>query len=120
MTKDDACIFCQLDPADIVAENDLAIAIRDKFPAKPLHTLIIPRRHCTDVFETTPCEREALHGLAADCLSALKLTDPTIEGVNFRSNVGAVAGQKILHTHIHLIPRRLGDMAPPPAQQDMD
>ena len=109
------CMFCNLEEKFIIAENALAIAVRDKFPAKPLHTLIIPKRHTIDVFETTAAEREALHELAAACLRRLKEEDPTIEGVNIGHNVGQVAGQKIFHTHLHLIPRRKGDLAPPVA-----
>jgi diadenosine tetraphosphate (Ap4A) HIT family hydrolase len=116
MADVDDCIFCKLDAQSIVAENDLAIAIRDKFPAKPLHTLIIPKRHTCDVFDCTADEREALHTLAVACLDALKCEDPTIEGVNLGYNIGNVAGQKIFHTHLHLIPRRKGDLVPPPAR----
>lgn len=114
----DDCIFCKLDAQFIVAENELAIAIRDKFPSKPLHTLIIPKRHTRNVFDCSSAEREALHTLAVACLNALKGEDPTIEGVNFGYNIGEVAGQKIFHTHLHLIPRRKGDLAPLPASGD--
>lgn len=115
---DDSCIFCDHAALDIIAENDLAFAVKDKFPVKPLHTLIIPKRHSADIFDTTPDEREAMHQLALTCLAMLKAQDPSIEGVNYGSNVGAVAGQKIFHTHMHLIPRRRGDLAPPPARHD--
>lgn len=118
MDETEPCIFCNLAALDVICENELAIAVRDKFPAKPLHTLIIPKRHSTNIFETTPAEREALHQLANQCVARLKSEDPSIAGVNFGSNVGAVAGQKIFHTHIHLIPRRQDDMAPPPARPD--
>lgn len=112
------CIFCDRSKLDVIAQNDLAFAVRDKHPVKPLHTLIIPKRHSRDIFETTPAEREALHQLSDECLTALRSDDPSVEGVNFGSNVGAVAGQKIFHTHIHLIPRRRGDLDPPPARHD--
>lgn len=118
MSSSEPCVFCDRDNLAVIAENDLAYALRDKFPAKPLHTLIIPKRHSTDVFSTTAAEREALHQLAAHCVEDLKAEDPTIEGVNYGSNIGAVAGQKIFHTHIHIIPRRKEDMAPPPARED--
>jgi len=55
------CIFCNLEALDLIAENALAFAIRDKFPVKPLHTLIIPRRHAAHIFETSVEEREAIH-----------------------------------------------------------
>ncbi len=116
MTNINDCIFCNLDAQFVVAENQFAIAIRDKFPVKPLHTLIIPKRHTCDVFDCTAAEREAMHTLAVACLDALRREDPAIEGVNFGHNIGEVAGQKIFHTHLHLIPRRKGDFAPPPAR----
>lgn len=118
MTKASDCIFCNFDALDIIAENEMAIAVTDKFPVKPLHTLIIPKRHSDNIFETTPDEREAMHHLAMTCIETLKSADNRIEGVNFGSNIGAVAGQKIFHTHLHLIPRRRGDLDPPPARHD--
>jgi ATP adenylyltransferase len=39
--------------------------------------------------------------------------DPAVAGFNIGVNVGAVAGQTILHCHVHLIPRRRGDVANP-------
>lgn len=120
MSYNSPCVFCDRDNLRIISENDLAIAVRDTSPAKPLHTLVIPKRHSADVFSTTAQEREAMHQLAMQCIDDLKLLDATIEGVNYGSNIGAVAGQKIFHTHIHIIPRRKGDMAPPPARPASD
>jgi len=114
----DACPFCIADSLSFVCENDLAFAIRDKFPVRPLHTLVIPKRHVADIFETTLEEREALHQLALECRSAIYKEDPEVRGFNFGSNVGATAGQKIFHAHVHLIPRRLGDTPPPPARHN--
>lgn len=67
----DICPFCTAEPRLLRGENDLAFAIRDKFPVRPLHTLLIPKRHVTDIFETTLDEREALHQLALECRSAI-------------------------------------------------
>jgi len=39
--------------------------------------------------------------------------DPLIVGFNIGANCGAAAGQTIMHCHIHLIPRRAGDMKDP-------
>ncbi|WP_348649604.1 HIT family protein [Rhizobium leguminosarum] len=112
------CIFCQRSEMTILAENDLAYAIRDKFPARPLHTLIIPKRHISDIFVTTAEEREAVHELAMVCREAIGSDDPTVSGFNFGSNVGEAAGQKVFHAHVHLIPRRSGEAALPPARPD--
>jgi diadenosine tetraphosphate (Ap4A) HIT family hydrolase len=110
------CIFCNLEALDLIAENALAFAIRDKFPVKPLHTLIIPRRHAVHIFETSIEEREAIHALALQCRQQIEALDPDVAGFNFGSNIGEAAGQKILHAHVHLIPRRAGDIPPPPGR----
>ena len=101
-----------------MAENDLALAIRDKYPVKPLHSLLITKRHCIDIFETTAEEREAIHQLAAQVKADIEMLDSSVEGFNFGSNISEVAGQKIFHTHVHLIPRRRGDLDLPPASMD--
>ncbi|PWB83252.1 MAG: HIT family protein [Methylocystaceae bacterium] len=113
-----ACPFCIADSLAFTGENKLAFAIRDKFPVRPLHTLVVPKRHVADIFETTVEEREAIHRLALQCRSAIIREDPDVQGFNFGSNVGAAAGQKIFHAHVHLIPRRSGDTPPPPARPD--
>lgn len=114
----DRCPFCAVHSLSPIAENELAFAIRDKFPIRPLHTLLIPKRHVTDIFESTAEEREALHQLAAACREAILRDAPDVQGFNFGANIGAAAGQKIFHAHVHLIPRRHGDTPPPPARPD--
>ncbi len=107
------CRFCRLDPALTVASNALAFALRDRFPVTHLHTLVLPRRHVVDYFSLSAEEREAcaelLHQLRADILAA----DPLVVGFNIGMNVGGVAGQTVFHSHIHLIPRRTGDVEDP-------
>ncbi|WP_036286979.1 HIT family protein [Methylosinus sp. PW1] len=113
-----SCPFCSRHSLALLGENGLAFAIRDKFPVRPLHSLIVTKRHVSDIFEATPDEREALHRIAAEIRAAIRLLDPNVEGFNFGSNIGIAAGQKIFHAHIHLIPRRSGDTPPPPARPD--
>jgi diadenosine tetraphosphate (Ap4A) HIT family hydrolase len=108
LTQDD-CIFCNMPASAIVAENDLAYAIRDNAPVTALHTLIIPKRHVASVFEASAAEREAMHQLALQCRESICEHDPTVEGFNYGSNIGQAAGQKIFHAHVHLIPRREGE-----------
>nr|WP_244424805.1 HIT family protein [Methylobacterium nodulans] len=92
--------------------------MRDKFPARPLHTLIIPKRHVADIFHTNAAEREAIHELAALCCEQIRNEDESVGGFNFGSNIGEAAGQKIFHAHVHLIPRRTGDASLAPARPD--
>ncbi len=112
------CLFCDRLSLEILCENDLAFAIRDKFPVRPLHSLILPKRHAADIFETSAQEREALHRLAEAVRRDILRADPSVGGFNFGSNIGAIAGQKIYHAHLHLIPRRAGDTPPPAARSD--
>jgi diadenosine tetraphosphate (Ap4A) HIT family hydrolase len=110
------CPFCDRSRLTLLAENGLAFAIRDRSPVKPLHSLILPKRHVVDIFDTSRDEREALHELAEWLRRQIQVEDPSVGGFNFGSNVGEAAGQKVFHAHLHLIPRREGDIPPPPAR----
>jgi ATP adenylyltransferase len=57
------CVFCETPSNDVVAENELAYAIRDAYPVTPLHTLIVPKRHAQGYFELGRAELNACHRL---------------------------------------------------------
>jgi len=42
MKREDGCLFCSVGEERIIAENELAFAVRDGFPVTELHSLIIP------------------------------------------------------------------------------
>lgn len=112
-TRQDACIFCEVPSDRIVAENELAYAIRDAFPVTNLHTLIIPKRHVSDYFDLHQPERNAVQQLLECQRADLIKADPSITGFNLGNNVGETAGQTVMHCHTHLIPRRTGDVDNP-------
>jgi superfamily II DNA or RNA helicase/diadenosine tetraphosphate (Ap4A) HIT family hydrolase/HKD family nuclease len=100
-------------PADSkIASNELAFAIRDKFPVSDGHTLVIPHREIADWWDATPAERQCLFDLVDEVRAGL-LETHSPEGFNIGFNSGAAAGQTIEHLHIHVIPRYRGDMADP-------
>jgi diadenosine tetraphosphate (Ap4A) HIT family hydrolase len=107
------CSFCDVRLLAPIAENGLAFALRDEAPVRPLHTLIIPKRHIANIFEASRDELEAMHELALKVRTSILREDHSVQGFNFGSNIGAVAGQKIFHAHVHLIPRRAGDSLAP-------
>jgi diadenosine tetraphosphate (Ap4A) HIT family hydrolase len=109
----DDCLFCQLDTDRIVAENELCIALRDAFPVTRMHTLIIPKRHVADYFDLYQPEFNAIQSLLAEQRRLIQSEDPSVTGFNVGINAGSDAGQTIFHAHIHLIPRRLGDVEQP-------
>jgi diadenosine tetraphosphate (Ap4A) HIT family hydrolase len=105
------CPFCDLGTR-IVAENDLAVAVRDKEPVSQGHTLVIPKRHCRSFFELTEAEVAACHRLLQGERAKL-LVDLHPDGFNVGVNDGEAAGQSIGHAHWHLIPRYRGDHPDP-------
>jgi diadenosine tetraphosphate (Ap4A) HIT family hydrolase len=108
-----SCAFCGIDRIRVLEENELAFATRDGFPVVPLHSLVVPKRHVPDYFSITEAEQlaclELLHALRKQILGE----DSTVAGFNVGINVGAEAGQTVEHCHIHLIPRRAGDVPNP-------
>lgn len=94
-------------------ENELTFAIRDGFPVTEGHSLIIPRRHVSDFFDLTVAEIQAIYDLLKAVCEGLSHQDRSIAGFNVGVNSGEAAEQTIFHWHIHLIPRRKGDVPDP-------
>lgn len=109
----ESCLFCSMAEERIVDENALAYAIRDGFPVTPMHTLVIPKRHVPSYFQLTPEELLACNELIGKLELAIRGEDPSVAGFNVGVNIGEMAGQTIFHCHIHLIPRREGDVPNP-------
>jgi diadenosine tetraphosphate (Ap4A) HIT family hydrolase len=109
-SDESVCPFCSLGDECIIDQNERAVAIRDRFPVTPLHTLIIPRRHVSSCVDLTEEEVTACHRLLIRIRERILSQDDTVGGFNVGINLGAVAGQTIWHCHIHLIPRREGDV----------
>jgi diadenosine tetraphosphate (Ap4A) HIT family hydrolase len=114
------CLFCGHEKFDLVEENELSYAIRDKYPITELHTLILSKNHYHTVFDLPSLELTSIFELAKTCRDKIMKEDTSVKGFNFGSNSGDVAGQKIGHVHFHLIPRRAGDIGPPPAIQQLE
>ena len=107
------CIFCNLEPSRIEDRNEFFLAIRDLYPVTEGHTLIIPSRHVESFFELSKDEEIAMLDMLNSQKEELSQLDSTITGFNVGINDGEDAGQTIMHCHIHLIPRRKGDMESP-------
>jgi diadenosine tetraphosphate (Ap4A) HIT family hydrolase len=111
--REPGCIFCELSEKRIIASNLLAVAIRDGYPVTDLHTLIIPRRHTATYFDLYEPERRAISQLLDQLRSEIEVRDNSVSGFNIGMNSGEAAGQTVPHAHVHLIPRRTGDVANP-------
>ena len=107
------CLFCNIPQERIVLENDLAYAVRDGFPVTEMHSIIIPKRHIPDYFDLTTDELLACDQLIRSLKEEINNLDSSVNGFNIGMNAGESAGQTIFHCHIHLIPRRTGDVDNP-------
>jgi histidine triad (HIT) family protein len=107
------CLFCKIIhkkiEADIVFEDDRAVAFRDINPVASTHVLVIPRKHIATLDEVQP-EDEAdmghLYRVAAEIAATEGLGN---RGYRTVVNCKAEAGQSVFHVHLHLIGgKRLG------------
>jgi diadenosine tetraphosphate (Ap4A) HIT family hydrolase len=108
------CMFCQfMSTGRVVVEYGSVFAILDKYPVTPRHHLVITKRHVSDYFEMSFIEKRDAEALLSLLRKQILKDDPTVQGFNVGMNCGEVAGQTVMHAHIHLIPRRIGDAAEP-------
>ncbi len=107
------CIFCKIRKEELQFENKLAYSSIDSYPVSKFHSLIIPKRHVENYFELNSKEVQACHELILKTKEKILKEDTTVKGFNIGTNSGKIAGQSIMHCHIHLIPRREGDVDNP-------
>ncbi len=107
------CPFCdRLKSSDPVASNDHATAFPDEYPVSEGHTLILPRRHVSNLWDLLPEELHHIWDLTAE-VRALLRSKHSPDGFNVGANDGAAAGQTVEHAHMHVIPRYTGDVSDP-------
>ena len=106
--KQDNCIFCKIAngeiPSRTVYEDADFRAILDLGPATKGHTLILPKEHAANLYEL-PEELAAKVLPAAKKVAALLKDRLGCAGLNLVQNNGELAGQTVMHFHLHLIPR---------------
>jgi diadenosine tetraphosphate (Ap4A) HIT family hydrolase len=107
-------LFCTLPISGdrVIFDHPDCYAIRDGFPVTEGHTLIIPKRHVESYFDLNKDEVLAVNEMIQHVHWHSREGgegDGLIEGFNIGVNVGEVAGQTVMHCHVHLIPRRHGD-----------
>ena len=107
------CIFCSKEKLNIIYEDDIFFVIRDSFPVTKDHTLIILNNHDKSYFDLRNKDILQLNNIIKFQKESLMQNDNTITGFNIGINQGESAGQTVMHLHIHLIPRRKGDIEDP-------
>ena len=107
------CLFCIIKKKEILYENQLAYSAFDSYPVSDQHCLVIPKRHVKNYFDLNDDEVIACNELIKKVKIYIERNDKLVKGFNIGVNSGIIAGQSIMHCHIHLIPRREGDVANP-------
>ncbi|MFH1142128.1 MAG: HIT family protein, partial [Candidatus Uhrbacteria bacterium] len=106
------CIFCKIVnkeiPSYTIYEDDDVKVFLDINPSVPGHTMVIPKQHY-DSFQETPPEVLTKVAVVAQKIAPAVLKAVDAEAYNFTNNCGRAAGQIIMHTHFHLMPRRSDD-----------
>ena len=104
-----SCIFCRPYPKlTLLTESSLAYSILDGYPLSKGHSLIIPKYHLADYFDLP-------FSLQSHCWQMVNEVKTIIDrkyhpdGFNIGFNINTAGGQRVKHTHIHLIPRYSGD-----------
>jgi len=103
------CPFCRrIAEGNYDRSGEHSVSFLDAHPVSQGHTLVVPRRHVSSVFDLSATEYSDLWNLVRTVKQAIKA-----DGFNLGVNDGPVAGQTVEHAHVHLIPRRKGDAADP-------
>jgi histidine triad (HIT) family protein len=105
------CLFCKIVagviPAHKIYENDKVFAFLDIGPVSPGHTLVITKAHAENLAENSLDDAcalmAAIHDLAPKITAAVGA-----QGYNLGMNHGLAAGQDVMHTHLHIMPRKEG------------
>lgn len=108
MRTDADCIFCKIIAGDIpsakVYEDDDVYAFLDISQVTKGHTLVIPKEHTKNIYETDEAIAAALFTRVPKIANALNQAFQPA-GINIVNNNEEFAGQTVFHLHLHLIPR---------------
>ena len=109
------CLFCRIVRGDIPArkvfEDDQVIAFHDINPARPMHLLVVPKRHI-DSLQTATAADEPVLGRMLAVANLLANENGSPDGFRVIINSGRVGGQEVPHLHAHLVggPEPVGPM----------
>ena len=102
------CVFCKIINGEIpsfkVYENESVLCFLDINASSKGHTLIVPKKHVTNMFDVT---EDIICDIAKAINHVTKLLKVKlgVDAVNVINNSGEKAGQTVMHLHYHVIPR---------------
>jgi histidine triad (HIT) family protein len=111
--EEKSCIFCKIVagelPSSTIYEDEQILAFLDIKPINPGHTLVIPKEHAPNLAALNSGIGGRMFKVGMKISAALRRSGLRCEGVNLWLADGKVAGQEVLHVHLHVIPRFTGD-----------
>ena len=104
---DNDCLFCRIVageiPATVVHETDTTLAFRDIGPKAPVHVLVIPKDHHTDVVALARADPKAAADVLAAAAAVAEAEGLRADGFRLIFNTGAYGGQEVDHVHAHVV-----------------
>ncbi len=101
------CLFCKIVareiPANIIYEDEQAVAFRDINPQAPVHVLVVPRAHIPSLAQVQPDHALLLGHLLRVCAQLARQEGIEAEGYRVVLNTNRAAGQSVFHLHFHLL-----------------
>jgi diadenosine tetraphosphate (Ap4A) HIT family hydrolase len=104
--------FTPIDPGQIIMQNDYAVAFFDRYPVSEGHALIVPKKVLASMYDLPKAWQNELWSASGEVRSILKDWYAP-DAFNIGLNDGPAAGQTVMHSHIHVIPRYTGDQPDP-------
>ena len=107
------CIFCKIVegslPSTKVYETDNVLAFKDIHPVAPVHILVIPKKHITNLNYIEEEDKELMGELLLAVKEVAKIAGVDKSGFRLVVNNNRGAGQSVFHLHLHVIGgRRMG------------
>lgn len=103
---DPDCIFCKIAagriPAERIHEDEELVVFPDIHPAAPVHLLMVPKEHFTNL-DTAHARHEALLGRMLLLAPRLAREQGATDGYRIVINNGPDGGQEIYHLHVHVL-----------------
>lgn len=100
------CIFCKIVRGEIpskkVYEDDDLLAFNDINPARPVHVLVIPKKHITSLASVTEADAPLLGKMLAKA-NEIAVAQGSPDGFRVIINTGRVGGQEVGHLHAHIV-----------------
>jgi histidine triad (HIT) family protein len=101
------CLFCSVlekkIPADVVYEDEHAVAFRDIRPMAPTHVLVIPRKHIAAIHDLAEEDVTTMGRVMLAAKTVARQEGLDAGGYRLVINDGDAAGQTVHHIHVHVL-----------------